>query len=111
MDRPTGQHVTLSVTDTGIGIKREDQERIFGEFVQVDSTYARRQQGTGLGLALTQRLVELHDGHIRVDSAGPGQGSTFTVVLPLEPKQKQHSTDPAVRLKKAPGVHPASDRS
>jgi len=97
MDRPTGQRVTLSVTDTGIGIKREDQERIFGEFVQVDSTYARRQQGTGLGLALTQRLVELHDGHIRVDSAGPGQGSTFTVVLPLEPKQEPHSTDPAVR--------------
>ncbi len=96
LDRRAGPRVRLSVTDTGIGLKREDHERIFGEFVQVDSTYARRQQGTGLGLALTRRLVELQDGHIRVDSAGEGQGSTFTVVLRLEPKHAPRGTAPSV---------------
>jgi signal transduction histidine kinase/CheY-like chemotaxis protein len=78
--------VAIAVQDTGIGIAPEDQDRVFGEFEQVDSLVARQQQGTGLGLALTKRLVELHGGSIAVQSA-LGQGSTFTVTLPLVARQ------------------------
>jgi len=72
----------VSVSDTGIGIAPEDQERIWREFEQVDSDLSRRYEGTGLGLPLTKRLVELHGGRIWVESE-PGKGSTFTFVLPL----------------------------
>lgn len=78
-----GPALRLTVTDTGIGLKKEDQERIFGAFEQADSSYARQQQGTGLGLALTRQLVELHGGRIWVESQGEGRGSTFIVVLPM----------------------------
>ncbi len=77
--------VQLVVRDTGIGIAPKDHERVFAEFEQIDSSYARQQQGTGLGLALTRKLVELHGGRILLDSEGNGQGSTFTVLLPQEP--------------------------
>ena len=73
--------VEIAVKDTGIGIKPEDQERIFREFEQADNSMARQHQGTGLGLALTRRLVELQGGRIWVESA-LGQGSTFTFTLP-----------------------------
>ena len=73
----------IEVADTGIGIKLADQERIFEEFEQVDSSYGRQQQGTGLGLALTKRLVEMHGGRIWVESDGvEGLGSRFIFVLP-----------------------------
>ena len=72
----------ISVVDTGIGINAEDQERIFEPFTQLDSSYSRQQQGTGLGLSLTQKLVELHGGRIRVASEGEGKGSCFTIELP-----------------------------
>ncbi|RKY62241.1 MAG: hypothetical protein DRP95_01840 [Candidatus Latescibacterota bacterium] len=77
-----GEWVMVSVSDTGIGIAPEDQERIWREFEQVDSDLSRRYEGTGLGLPLTKRLVELHGGRIWVESE-PGKGSTFTFVLPL----------------------------
>ena len=72
----------VSVKDTGIGIAAEDHEKIFEEFQQVGVASARKAEGTGLGLTLTRRLVELHGGTIRVASA-PGQGSTFTFTLPI----------------------------
>jgi signal transduction histidine kinase/CheY-like chemotaxis protein len=72
------------IKDTGIGIRKEDQRGIFEEFRQVDSSYARQHQGTGLGLALTKRLIELHGGRIWVESE-PGVGSLFTFLLPLHP--------------------------
>ncbi len=72
----------ISVVDTGIGIKAEDQERIFEPFTQVDSSISRQQQGTGLGLSLTRKLVELHGGRLRVESEGEGKGSCFTIELP-----------------------------
>lgn len=75
-------HLLISVSDTGIGIAPEDQERIFGEFQQVGSSPLKRGEGTGLGLTLTKRLVELHGGRIWVESA-VGKGSTFTFTLPL----------------------------
>jgi signal transduction histidine kinase len=72
--------VTVRVTDTGIGIAPEDLVTIFEEFRQVDSSLTRKHEGTGLGLALTRRLVELHGGEITVESE-LGKGSTFTVTL------------------------------
>ncbi len=72
----------FAVWDTGIGIKLEDQVRIFGEFQQVEVTAARQYEGTGLGLTLAQKFVELHGGRIWVESEF-GQGSTFTFTLPL----------------------------
>jgi signal transduction histidine kinase len=76
-----GQFV-LTVRDTGPGIVDADQERIFGEFQQIDNTSTRKQGGTGLGLAIAKRMVELQGGTISVESA-LGQGSTFRVVLPI----------------------------
>ena len=75
--------VTLVVQDTGIGIAAEDQELIFEEFRQVGNDYTRKQEGTGLGLALARRLVVLHGGRLWVESA-LGNGSTFSFTLPLK---------------------------
>jgi signal transduction histidine kinase len=74
--------VEISVSDTGIGIAQADREHLFEEFRQVDSDVAREQHGTGLGLALTKRFVELHGGQIRLASE-LGKGSVFTLTLPL----------------------------
>jgi signal transduction histidine kinase/DNA-binding response OmpR family regulator len=79
------EFVEIAVQDTGIGIKAEDLSRLFQEFTQLDSSLAKPQQGTGLGLALTKRLVDLHGGSVTATSPGEGQGSTFTVTLPLRP--------------------------
>ena len=78
------QCVEISITDTGIGIASEDQERIFGEFFQVKGGLTDKTPGTGLGLPLTRHLVELHGGKIRVESMGQGKGSRFSFVLPLK---------------------------
>jgi len=82
--RQEEDELIVAVSDTGIGIKHDDLTRVFGEFEQLDSTYARQQQGTGLGLALTQRLVELHGGRIWAESEGEGKGSIFTFIIPIE---------------------------
>jgi GAF domain-containing protein/anti-sigma regulatory factor (Ser/Thr protein kinase) len=74
--------VEVSVRDTGIGIAPEDQAVVFEEFKQVGRDALRRAEGTGLGLTLTKKLVELHGGEIRLESA-PGKGSTFSFTLPL----------------------------
>jgi signal transduction histidine kinase len=74
--------IEIAVTDTGIGIAREDQAAIFEEFRQVGSDETRKQEGTGLGLTLAKKFVELHGGRIWVESE-PGCGSTFTFTLPL----------------------------
>ena len=79
-----GAAVEVSVADTGIGIAAEDQQAIFEEFRQVGSDYARKREGTGLGLALARRLVELHGGTLAVASE-PGKGSTFTFTIPVRP--------------------------
>jgi PAS domain S-box-containing protein len=74
-------YLELAVSDSGIGISAEDQKRLFQPFMQIDSTLARRHEGTGLGLTMVKRLAELHGGSIALESA-PGKGSTFTVWLP-----------------------------
>jgi CheY-like chemotaxis protein/two-component sensor histidine kinase len=76
------QEARFAVWDTGIGIKPEDQTRIFEEFQQVETTMARQYEGTGLGLALAKKFVELHGGRIWLESE-PWSGSTFTFTLPL----------------------------
>ena len=76
--------VEISVSDTGIGIAPEDQEAVFEEFRQVGTDVVRKREGTGLGLALTRKFVELHGGTIRVESE-LGKGSTFTFTLPERP--------------------------
>ncbi len=75
--------LVISVRDTGIGIERSNQERIFNAFEQVDTSVARRQQGTGLGLALARKLVEIHGGRIWVESGGLGKGSAFMFAIPM----------------------------
>jgi PAS domain S-box-containing protein len=80
--RRDAAHLCLEVSDTGIGIPDGMHEMIFESFTQIDSTLGREREGTGLGLALTRRLVEMHGGYITLRSA-EGRGSTFTVWLPV----------------------------
>jgi signal transduction histidine kinase len=75
--------IWVSISDTGCGIKPEDTGRLFVEFTQVDSSASRRQQGTGLGLALCRKFVEMHGGTIGAESIH-GRGSTFWFILPVE---------------------------
>ena len=77
------ESIEISVQDTGIGIKGEDLQRIFSPFEQVESSASRRYQGTGLGLSVTKRLVELHGGTIWAESEGEGKGSKFILVIPV----------------------------
>ena len=78
---PEAEWIGICVADTGVGIAEEDQERIFEAFQQLNGDGGPPRGGTGLGLALTRRLIELHGGRVRVESR-PGQGSRFHVELP-----------------------------
>ena len=91
--------VIFSVSDTGIGIAPEDQERIFEEFAQVDSPVQGRVRGTGLGLPLTRKLAGLLGGSVTVDST-PGLGSTFSLLLPLV----YHPSDTELTPRRADGA-------
>ena len=85
------EQVMVSVSDTGVGIPPEDQERIFEQFEQGNLQNGRRPNGAGLGLALSKEFVEMHGGHIWVESE-VGEGSTFTFSLPLRPPKERHTT-------------------
>lgn len=87
----------ITVADSGIGISRENLDRLFQPFVQLDSTLSRQYQGTGLGLAMVKRLAELHGGTVAVESE-EGQGSRFTVWLPWR------EAGPAESPRAAPGT-------
>ncbi len=78
---PDRETVHFTVWDTGIGIAREDMDRLFQPFMQLDSSLSRQYAGTGLGLSLVSRMTELHGGSVSVESE-PGKGSRFTVSLP-----------------------------
>jgi len=87
--RIAGDMVEIWVNDTGIGMAREDQSKVFQRFTQIDSSATRTQGGTGLGLAIVKELVELHGGTIRVQSK-LGKGSSFVFTMPISTKP----TDP-----------------
>ncbi|HAK88864.1 MAG: hypothetical protein A2077_07715 [Nitrospirae bacterium GWC2_46_6] len=78
-----GDFIRISVADTGIGIEPEDIPKLFQEFTQLESAYTKTYEGTGLGLALTRRLVELHGGKVWVESES-GVGSKFTFTMPVK---------------------------
>jgi PAS domain S-box-containing protein len=89
-------HVEVSVTDTGEGIAADFLPYVFERFQQGDASITRRHGGLGLGLAIVKQLVELHGGNVRVESGGIGQGTTFTVRLPLiavysDPDEERHT--------------------
>ncbi len=97
-----GHEIVVCVKDTGVGIPAEKLPRLFELFFQVDHTLARSQGGLGIGLSLVRRLVELHGGTVKADSAGPGKGSEFTVRLPVladppTPAPEQPTNDGAKR--------------
>jgi signal transduction histidine kinase len=79
--------ILITVKDTGTGIPPDKLEMVFQEFTQVDTSTTRKVGGTGLGLPISRRLVEMHGGRIWAESSGvDGEGSTFFVELPLEAK-------------------------
>ena len=90
--KDTPEQIVVSVHDTGIGMKPEDLPKLFREFEQIDGSYTRRYQGTGLGLALCRRFVEMHGGRIWAESQF-GTGSTFTFTIPREARP---AADPAL---------------
>jgi len=91
----------IEVQDTGIGIRPEDLDRLFVEFQQLDASTAKKYQGTGLGLALTRRLVEAQGGSVGVQSI-PGQGSTFFVILPRMSLVREEKRNDEIAPPKSP---------
>ena len=90
--RPSAECLELAVTDTGIGIRCEDLPRLFQQFTQLESAYTKRHAGSGIGLALTRQLVELHGGRIWAESDGEGKGSTFRVLFPFRDPARRGDT-------------------
>jgi signal transduction histidine kinase len=85
------QAVSITVTDSGEGIAVEHLAHVFDRFYRIDRSRARDTGGAGLGLAIVRAIVEAHEGQVEVASQGPGQGSTFTLQLPID---RQTSSDP-----------------
>ncbi len=84
------EKVTVSVTDTGMGIPKDHMGQVFEEFTQIDASTTRKVGGTGLGLPISRRFIEMHQGRIWVEST-PGKGSTFSFCIPIKPPDKQDS--------------------
>jgi histidine kinase len=80
-----GPEALVSIHDTGIGIAREHLPHLFERFYRVDKSRSRAGGGSGIGLTIARHLIEAHGGLIWAESEGPGQGSTFTIALPLAP--------------------------
>ncbi len=95
-----GSDVVIRVRDTGIGIASDVLPQVFEPFMQASRALDRSQGGLGIGLTMVKRIAEMHGGHVAVDSAGIGQGSEFTVHLPIAeaPPQQPTSTTPPQRM-------------
>ncbi|MDN3515389.1 MAG: protoglobin domain-containing protein [Candidatus Brocadia sp.] len=104
LNRDKKDFIEVAVTDTGIGIAPEDYPKIFVEFSQVDSSYSRKFEGTGLGLALTKKLVEMHGGKIGFESK-VGAGSTFRFTLPMYSTAPLNKRREVVPLPEKPVSH------
>ena len=87
------ENIEISVADTGIGIQPDDLKRIFDPFEQVDGSMSRRFEGTGLGLSLTKKFVELHGGRIWAESDGVGKGAAFRFTIPTFPVHRSRLED------------------
>ena len=95
MVRPHLDRVSVVVRDSGIGIAPEDQDRVFGMFVQLNRDMRRSQTGLGIGLTLVKQMTELHGGSVAVWSEGLGKGTEFTIHLPLADAVQQPETRPS----------------
>jgi len=98
---PRGKTVDIAVSDNGLGIEAAMLPRVFDLFTQVDQHLGHAQGGLGIGLALVRKLVEMHGGAVRADSAGPGKGSTFTVTLPMALPPKSVAAETAAKAEPA----------
>lgn len=102
-DKERGDFLEVAVADTGIGIAQEDFPNVFVEFKQIDSSYSRKYEGTGLGLALTKKLVEMHKGTIWLEST-VGQGTTFRFTIPTRPiEQRKNGKEEVLSVEKGKG--------
>src|SRR5262249_35974483 len=109
--RQVDDMVEIAVTDRGIGIAPEHQQRVFERFFRVDPARSRATGGTGLGLAIVKHVAANHGGEVRLWSH-PGTGSTFTLRLPAQRVEDRAATvvTPAQRTTSTPAQPPASDR-
>ncbi|HEY1012337.1 MAG TPA: response regulator [Herpetosiphonaceae bacterium] len=103
-----GEELLVAVADTGIGVAPEHFDLIFGEFQQVQNDLTRSYEGTGLGLPISKRLVEMHGGRMWLESQ-PGAGSTFSFTLPLLPPAAPPPSAPAEADEPAPAAAPSAD--
>lgn len=81
VDHDAGNTI-IRITDEGAGLSPEDLGRLFGRFQRLSAKPTAGESSTGLGLSIVKRIVDMHDGQIKADSGGPGQGSAFTIILP-----------------------------
>ncbi len=108
---PSESKFIITVKDSGIGVAPEDIDRVFGKFQQIDSTHAREQQGTGLGLTITKSFIELHGGKIWLESEGEGRGSTFSIELPVAPLLSNAQLDSIGNLRDRTDLPPDMSQS
>jgi two-component system CheB/CheR fusion protein len=85
--KKAGSEIEIVVWDTGVGIASENMVKIFEGFFRVDTPYSRLTEGTGLGLPLSRKMVELHSGNLSVESAGLNKGASIRVILPIVSKE------------------------
>lgn len=104
--RTTGRSLQVRVADDGIGISPDFLPYVFDRFRQGDGTSTRNHPGLGLGLSIAKQLVEAHSGSIRVESAGSGQGTAFTVTLPINGPAGERAT---ANVAETPGAEPRLD--
>jgi len=82
---PKGNKIVISVRDQGVGIRKEDQEKIFSRFYRAGEELTQAVKGSGIGLTIVKQIVEAHQGEVTVESS-PGKGSIFNVILPVSQK-------------------------